>query len=290
MDPTAGVDWSELEDEFLVGFNLDGARPALVFVRTWTTELPCHAAIARELGPDQPVVSIGVDLSPDDFPRTVAAWVDLFLDDVSGYLDPDTPILGGYSFGGVIAAEIADRLRAEGRVPQLVVLLDASLPRPKYRRDDDVVLMTLRRMVKVLEQNTSRRDRVGALGTAVARAPKFLGYRALKAMGMPVPQRLEFGFEQRSDMPFRQKAIWIAYLKYRPTTLDLRALIMFTDESLRRAGNDRCLGWGQALVGPIVTRRVPGDHFTVIDPENVGPIAEAIAEAIPQSHTSPNPG
>ena len=87
------------------------------------------SCFARYLGPEQPVYG----LIPFfwDVPRasfTLEQIAADFLEEIRA-LQPEGPyFLGGYSFGGLVAFEMAHQLQTQGQEVRLLVLIDAAYP------------------------------------------------------------------------------------------------------------------------------------------------------------------
>jgi thioesterase domain-containing protein len=281
------VDWKAFDDLPVVGFHMTGSRPPMVLIRTWTNELQGHALLAGALGVDQPLVSLGVEMTADDFPRSVSEWADRVVESALLHIDPDRALLGGFSFGGVVALEIAARIQRSGGRAGQVLLIDTSIPRPKERARPGLILAAARRVVETMEERRKPSEQVRELAIAVWRAPGVVFKRARRSLKRRSERRGGGGVKE-PNMSFRQRAIWIAYLTYEPVPLNLSAAILTTQESVERTGNDCCLGWSQTLAGPIRTYSLPGKHFSVMKPEVVGECAAALAIAI-EAPPSANP-
>lgn len=127
---------SATEAEFLA-WNLGGSRPPLVLIRTWAEEIPRHQRLARALGPEQPIYSMGHPSGSrdEDYPEDTDQWADFCFarHEKLGLEDPAR--IGGWSFGGVVALEVARRLASRGREVALVTLLDTRIPKRKPNRE-----------------------------------------------------------------------------------------------------------------------------------------------------------
>ena len=113
------------------------ARSLLVPIQTGGSKWPFFciarenflAVLARYLGPEQPVYG----LIPFfwDVPRasfTLEQIAADFLEEIRA-LQPEGPyFLGGYSFGGLVAFEMAHQLQTQGQEVRLLVLIDAAYP------------------------------------------------------------------------------------------------------------------------------------------------------------------
>lgn len=275
-------DWKALDDLAVVGFHMTGGRAPLVLIRTWTNELHGHALLAGALGVDQPLVSLGVEMTADDFPRSVAEWADRVMQNALLHVDPDRALLGGFSFGGVVALEVAARMQREGGRVGPVVLIDTSIPRPKQRARPGLILAAARRVVETTEEYREPADQLRELALAARGAPRVVLTRAQRSLKRRSERRAGGGVKE-PNMSFRKRAIWIAYLTHEPVPLELSAAILTTQESVERTDNDCCLGWSKTLAGPIRTYSLPGGHFSVMKPEVVGECAVAVASAIEET-------
>jgi thioesterase domain-containing protein len=283
----------------LVGMHLAGSRPPLLLVRTWTGELAHERALARHLGPDQPLYSVGPPLGarPEDFPADARAWGELAAARLERVPTAGPVFVGGWSFGGVIALEAAERMAKTGRSVAAVVMLDTPLPHPRrprrrgrtrrsalhkaVRRLDD--FLELRdwpaRRAWLRERSARRREKL------VARWQRLRGRRrepnAHELLMEPAARFGDRGFETVTGrrIPHLKRAIWVAYLKYQPSGTTLPVLLLRTDASQAESG-DASLGWAPWLHGDFESLRVPGLHFTMFEEPQVAVLAARLAEAL----------
>ena len=113
--------------DFLVSIRPEGSRPPLFLVHGGGGHVFVYRWLAPLLDEDQPVFGFALKgLRRAAVPRTVEEMAECYLEDLE-VLWPEGPcVLGGYSFGGVVAWEMARRLRARGRDVPLLVLLEAT--------------------------------------------------------------------------------------------------------------------------------------------------------------------
>ncbi len=112
----------------LVPLQRHGARPPFVALPPGGGSVLCYADLARQLGPEQPFYGIRArGLSEGEPPvERVEEVAELALAELTA-LDPHGPYrLGGWSYGGFVAYEMACRLAERGREVALLALLDAS--------------------------------------------------------------------------------------------------------------------------------------------------------------------
>ncbi len=68
--------------------------------------------------------------------------------------------------------------------------------------------------------------------------------------------------------------------EYRPAPVRFPVVQVFAEETRYRLPGCGRWGWGGWLRGPVRWRLVPGDHFTVIEPIDVGHLAEVFREVM----------
>jgi thioesterase domain-containing protein len=116
----------------LVAINPHGSRIPFYLVHDICSDVHCYNALARALGPDQPLFAFAVKGTERDFPKGVEAIASAYLRDLHAF-DPIGPyIFGGYSFGGVVGYEMARQLRNQGGQALDVVMFDSFLPGAIY--------------------------------------------------------------------------------------------------------------------------------------------------------------
>jgi len=266
-----------------VRFNRNGTKPPLILVRTWRTEVPKHRLLARHLGPDRPVYSIAHPdgNTADSFPDTVEAWAGFCLPRFDS-LDLAGPhYLGGWSMGGVIALGLAEKLAERGEQIGLVALIDARMPKPRPKRGAHLTKFA-NKAHRVLDRLTE----FSALPSSERRAYVMdrVRYRTAR-YGRRWTRRLTGrGRRPRRRQPRRnigtlRRAVWVAYLKYRPPPSTLPVAQLWTEDS-RDATGDISLGWSLFLHGALYTEAVPGNHESMFAEPNVAGMASRLDELL----------
>ncbi|PIL27284.1 polyketide synthetase [Ganoderma sinense ZZ0214-1] len=172
-------------------------------------------------------------------------------------------ILGGWSFGGVVAYELARHLLAKGFLVKGLVLIDAPAPQCGGLLPDALIS-------KVIDQIGVPDRTAEQLKAQMKRAS-----RALKNYGRST---LQWGMSVRNPSPP------VVYLRSRAGIdisvydgeLDPRERAFLTKE-----GDERTIPhWETVLGKKIEVLDIPGDHFAVFDEQNVEVVAGQIKEAI----------
>ena len=202
--------------------------------------------ITRYLGKDQPYYAFfhqGEDGSPFQY-KTVEDIAAHYLSELMT-VQPEGPyLLGGYSFGGVVAYEMACQLRAAEHEVPLLAMFDMSAPARfiETMGDEDKFYTPLKRIVMrwLVERE---------LGKGIIRSPKLRHFHIIDNY---------------------HKAI----LAYRPRPYSGPVTVFKADRS---EGPDD-MGWKKLVSGPLDVCVLPGDHYSLItDPEVVRLVRELSA-------------
>jgi amino acid adenylation domain-containing protein len=114
----------------LVAIQPRGTRPPLFFVHVGSGNVLCYLDLARSLGDDQPFYGIqDPNLYADEFPELpVEAMAARYVEAVREAQPHGPYLLGGWSFGGLVAFEMARQMRERGEEVALLALLDTGAP------------------------------------------------------------------------------------------------------------------------------------------------------------------
>ncbi|MEO7081749.1 MAG: thioesterase domain-containing protein, partial [Flavobacteriales bacterium] len=199
--------------------------------------------ITRYLGKGQPYYAFfhqGEDGAAFEH-KTVEAIAKHYVAEMTS-VQPEGPyMLGGYSFGGIVAYEMACQLKAAGHDVPLLALFDMPIPKHfiESMDDDAKFYQPLKRTVmRWLVQLELRRGKI----------------RSLKLRHFHIIDNYD-------------KAI----LAYRPKPYSGPVTIFKAE---RTPGPDD-MGWSTLVTGPLDIKVLPGDHYSLIkDPEVVRLVKE----------------
>ncbi|MCU0685521.1 MAG: amino acid adenylation domain-containing protein, partial [Polyangiaceae bacterium] len=262
------------------------ARPPLYVVHAVGGAALSYLALADALGDDQPFYAFqarGVD--DDAAPRDdLGAMAEAYVEALRSARPAGRYWLAGWSFGGVVAHEMARQLEACGDAPAGLILLDTWLPMPgEGAPPDDPTLLAIiaRELASISPRAPAPEGPWASRDEAVAR----LGAWA-EAEGV-VPA----GFAERYLR--RAFATHEAHLRalrhHRPGYSGVRTAIV-RPETLpppyaSRALADPSGGFGDVSRGRLEIHRTPGDHFSMLRPPHVARLAEILRarmdEAVP---------
>jgi thioesterase domain-containing protein len=106
-----------------------GTLPPLFIVHPAGGSVVCYRALARALGQDRPCYGLQSPAleSDEQPPGSIEAMAERYLHEISGVRPQGACLLAGWSLGGVVAYEMAHRLRAAGRHVPALILIDAGI-------------------------------------------------------------------------------------------------------------------------------------------------------------------
>ena len=299
IDAAGPLDEETAREAAVLGLHLEGSLPPLILIRTWAYEVEKHRALAARLGPDQPLYSIAPPRGDriEDFPSDADVWSDLCLKRLAPIPQRDGYRLGGWSFGGVIALEMAEKLAARGEAVRLVALLDTRIPKPhpktaRGKRKTTRLYKISTQLSEYVALETPEDKRAFLRDRWRRRVEKTTGKlrkQRDRLLGRDVRRRHAVQAEANGPvyegpgntrMSFLKRAIRVSYLKYRPRETGLPVAQFWTGQSLEAAKGDATLGWAPFLRGRFEGLGVPGGHHSMFDAGHVEALGDALARSL----------
>jgi aspartate racemase len=215
--------------------------------------------LTRRLKEDQPVYGFearGLDGNRPPL-QTIQEMAALYITEMRS-LQPQGPYyLGGLSFGGIVAFEMAQQIHALGQEVGLLALFDTYPGKVESRLD---LLRKLFSFPVGRIFNYVRRKTWGYIRTSV-RAPLRMG----------VPQSLK-------DV---KAACRLAAFGYVPQPYPGRVTVFqASDRALRGVDDDPQAGWGEWARGGVEIHNVPGTHMSMMTEPNVRQLAAEVQECL----------
>jgi amino acid adenylation domain-containing protein len=284
----------------LVALRAQGSRPPLFFVHPIGGEVLGYYRLARHLGPEQPFFGLQASTLDEQAGAphlTIAAMAAEYVTALLPVRPHGPYLLGGASFGGVVAFEMAQQLRRAGEETSLLALLDTPLP---PGRSADAELDTATVISALAREQARQRGRelsfnAAALAGLDLEAQLELALAALRELAVigsevdvPMLRRFIAGYRARMQAVERYQAEPYPGLitLFRPLDADPEHLRAYSAEQRRRF-DEPTLGWG-AVAGREGVRvlRVPGFHETMTAEPHVGALARALAACIGEIETA----
>ncbi|HZI11897.1 MAG TPA: thioesterase domain-containing protein, partial [Myxococcus sp.] len=288
----------------LVPLQPHGSRPPLFFVHPASGVVFPFVQLARKLGTEQPfygLQALGLDGTAPPQER-VEDMARSYLEAVRARQPSGPFYLGGFSFGCLVAYEMALQLETAGEQVAMLALVDEPAPLPGHRP-------SLLEMGRVLAEAATRTawpflhdylylrgaaeepPRAAGLSrawSAVSRWPGarqavkgFLARSTMAALVLPESQALALG--QPAMLPMFQ--LFLIHARRTFDYLPRRyrgSIILFTTEQVRRmrGGGEPTMGWHRLVDGGVEVHELPGEHLLVLREPNVGLLAERMAASL----------
>jgi thioesterase domain-containing protein len=202
-------------------------------------------------------------------------------------IQPQGPyLLGGWSFGGIVAYEMAQQLAAKGQKVNVLILLDCAAPQPGAQQMRFEESARMAHFASIL---------AGQFG-------KELSLPVEELQALAPDQQLDYVFEKAKNADILPPDIEIAELRrlyenvfepnlqalstYQPQPYAERILLLLADEQIdkesSRPKSDFAPGWNELAPGKVEVHRLPGNHFTLVQEPNVEAVSALIKTAFQQ--------
>jgi len=270
----------------LIPIQPNGRKPILFLIHEIEGSVLVFRDLVKHLDPDQPLW--GVEYSIDTLSSsTIPRMEDLaahYLAEIRK-LQPNGPYyLLGYSFGGLLAFEMAHQLHAVGQSVELLGMLD-TFPMNDVRVAEEkrTAFERLKRKAGSLGRHVSRlifgpqrraylREDLGErLDATIGQGRQFI-YGILAARGRAIPKFLH-----------RAKDVnWFAARRYQALLYPGRITLFraITPLNYLDMPTDRELGWGPLAEDGVEVREIPGTHREIMREPNVEVLAREVSASL----------
>jgi amino acid adenylation domain-containing protein len=282
----ASLGTAQPDGRHVVTMNRGGSRVPIILVSGMGGYGFVFQGLARFLGEDQPLVilnAVGAEDESEGVNHSIEELAAIYEPQIAAACAGGPVVLGGYSFGMLVAYELARRLEMQGRPAPFLVSFDGFAPCfPQLLPLSKRVLSHVRTFLSAdgPGRRTYLRDRFAALRG-----------RVYQRLGRPEDAEAPIPFaDPDADRRLRKvgAALNRAGRMYRPNRmLQSDLLLIKTSISERWIGNDMddpLYGWPSWVKGKIEIVTVPGEHLTMFEAENQQRMADAVADAI-QRHS-----
>jgi amino acid adenylation domain-containing protein len=247
-----------------------GSRPPLYCIGAADGELIVFRRLALELGLDQPLFGLQpfrlLGLRP-----TVEQLAAAYIGELQKSGESRPFCLLGYSFGGLVAVEMARRLRQSGAATPLVVLIDASYP--AGCRANEPWAQRIRRY-RYFWNEVAKGSGWSHLRERVKYGSARIAHRASSTIKVPL-------HNGASDVSTLQG---LAAESYRIESYQGRVYLFRAESQQEFLTGGADLGWAGVLSN-LAVEQVPGDHGTI----NTGTNLKILARKVRQCLQDPAP-
>jgi acyl transferase domain-containing protein/thioesterase domain-containing protein len=282
-EKSSKASWSSL-----VTLNAAGSKPALFLMHSHGGNILEYHPLAHRLGKERPVYALqarGLDGAFTEEPR-VEEMASYYLKEIRS-MQPHGPYyLGGFCFGGFLALEAAQQLRAQNESVALLIMIDSSTSDyPKYPPATTPAHRVL----------YSGAYRLALEWSSLWAKP----FRKMPTHMLARGRRLKEVSQARAEMllesvlhrHFRNHSITYqlerlamthdrAWAAYNPKPYDGKVLLLYARRQPLGIHLDPTLGWNGLLAGELQVQEVPGFRQNMLDEPNVGTLASAILNAV----------
>jgi amino acid adenylation domain-containing protein len=245
----------------LVALQPDGVKPPFFFVHGLGGTVMRFHDLARHFAPDQPFLSFQAQGMDGTLP--VLDRVDDMAELYVTHLRQAQPIgpyyLGGYSFGGLVALEMARRLLAEGDKIALLALVDTYLVQSNSSLLGRFFSLTTKQKLAYTKKRATR----------YWRGVK----RRIEALSFPAPVLAV------------RNACALAERNYQPSEYPGYIVLFRASEKALRGLEDPGSGWRKYAAGGLELHEIDGDHGNVLNEPNVRNLAAALRKKLEQAQT-----
>ena len=282
----------------------DRSLPSLVPIQPHGSSTPffwihgdwSNAFLSDYLGPDQPLFGLehqSQDGKAAEYTR-VETIAEHYLRQIRHVQAQGPYLLGGFSFGGVVAFEIAQRLKAQGQTVSLLVMLDSPFPGATVHAWTDErseASAAASPFSGRIFSHLSNLARLGPLDQA-----RYLGIRIASKIDAMIGRGVREVFKRlvcnvyvragwtlpASVRSFYVLEIYIRALRnYSPRVFDGRAVYF---KCMTQSSHDQ-ERWKNLMKDGLEAYEAPGDHMQVVDKEHAAPWAERLKFCISKIQT-----
>ena len=275
----------------LVALRASGTRRPVFLAHPTGGNVLCYLPLARALPPDQPLYGFqAAGIAPGTQPlRTVEEIARSYVAAMRAVQPHGPYTIGGWSFGGHIAFEMAAQLRAAGEQVADVLLIDSdALDQSATRPQVDALSLMTWFFWELLWLDAGGDVPAAAFRELRDEGDAFASVRELAVRtGMLGADDADTSLRRVFEM-FR--ANWDALLGWRPAPTDQDLVLIRARGSLPDvlkpvhdlAGSlygDPANGWGALTTGRVRVLDVGGDHMQIVQDPHVQSVAAILAES-----------
>ena len=275
-----------------------GTKPPFFCIHAKGGNVLFYRDLARHLGNDQPFYGLqarrlgGRQVGHS----SVEEMAEFYIKEIKE-IQPEGPYhLGGSSFGGLAAFEMARQLHSIGDEVAMLALFDTGTP--DYPRVLPGTTRLLAKLFELIRRAQLHRDRLSATGPA-GKAGYVGGL--IKKASLQYRRRVRNSFKKAvrkfyqnykgdGSIPSNyiqiEDQIWRAGQKYVPRTYPGRLTLFRASRQPLGIHPDPTLGWDGLAEGGIEIHEVEGHHGSIIAEPYVSELAAKLAECIEKSHGS----
>lgn len=293
----SNVAWTESlgrAKAIIVPLNESGAGLPFYCVHSLSGKATDYIALARMLGPDQPLYGIqmparnrNVDFGGAIENVSVPAIADYYRQALEQFQPAGPLALGGWSVGSLIAYEMARQLRARGRDVRLLVAFDMApwnSGADTSARNPSYLAALLRNALPcVLQHRLFRQPSLGAVRDIIARkAAAAAADAAARQNGEPWTERylakdfIDIGKYPPAHVALMQDILDVM-LRYQPGHYDGKVQVYIATTEIGFSHYPKMAAQWRMVAPGVRIRQVAGSHLTMIEDKTGAALARDLA-------------
>ncbi len=247
----------------LVQLQPQGSKPPFFFVHGLGGTVMRFHDLAGQMAPDQPFWCFQAQGIDGKLPvlEDVDRMADLYVDHLRRAQPTGPYYLGGYSFGGLVALEMARRLAQAGDDIALLALVDTYF----VGQNGDSSLLSRFFSLAPEQQLVYLKKRALRYRRGIK--------RRIDALSLPAPVKAV------------REACAIAEKKYRPREVSVPVTLFRASEKALRGLDGLQNGWRQFALGGFEVLEIDGDHGNILNEPNVRQLAATLRAKLDEAHS-----
>jgi thioesterase domain-containing protein len=278
----------------LVAVQPNGSKPPIFLVHGMGGGMLWgYANLARHLGAGQPVYCFHSRALEglEEFAR-VEDMAAQYVADLRA-VQPNGPYyLGGYCFGGEVAFEMAQQLRAQGQVVELLLLFNAMPPNSAFEKAGLTVGFKFRFLANAWKwlryflrwPPQARRDFIRRKAAWLRKRLRQLRPAQRPSENQAAASPLEF-----SPDPEPHRRLWDTHLRassqYQPRSYPGNVVVFRTPIYPFWCSFDPTFGWNEFVQGALTVKVISGAHESILDEPHVREVARALKDCLREVRT-----
>ncbi|MGH8002354.1 MAG: thioesterase domain-containing protein, partial [Brasilonema sp.] len=275
-EDTSDTTWSSL-----VAIQPNGSKPPLFCIHPRGGEILCYRSLAMHLGSDQPVYGLqpqGLDGEQPLLTR-VEDMAALYIKEMQTIQPKGPYYIAGYSFGGIVAYEIAQEFYRQGEKVGILAMIDSNRPGTEKRLP--FVLRVFEHINNFVEQGP------------VYLQQKLVGWsewgtyhiRDKYKLFLEKPGQLPEGDNHLNIVGANDQALsQYTFQQYPGRMTLLRTDDKNRDDEATGMQFEPLFGWGEFVGEGIDVHHIPGSHLTILDEPYVQVLAEKLKLCLEKAH------
>lgn len=263
----------------LVAIRREGTRPPMFWIHAAGGHVLSYRRLADALGPDQPFYALeGVEADSDGETDSVEGLARRYLSSIRAVQGRGPYFLGGLSFGGLVAFEMARQLSEAGERTALLALLDTYVERGRIRLRSAGLRFWLRQRIEFHLGNLAALGPAGKVRYLGSRARILLARigRRVAARRLPGPERRSFEAARRAREGYQPQPYPGRLTLFRAARQPLREF-------------EPALGWGALAQGGVEIHEIAGTHVSMLVEPGLGVLAERLRECLDRARAGGAP-